>query len=143
MCPLSEGVTFAEGSVLESIEEGAFQYADMTSIHFPASLKTIGRFAFEVCNNLEIVTFAEGSVLERVGIAAFSRCGSVAIHLPASVTEIGLGAEHTMNLVFAETEGWVSVHWDTGVESPIDVTKLDELDGNFQDWHSLKRYPAN
>jgi hypothetical protein len=89
-----ETVTFAEGSVLETIGNYAFRDCDeLTSIVIPASVETIGEGAFFSCDVLETVTFAEGSLLETIGDSAFLQCTSLtSIEIPALVTIIGTNA---------------------------------------------------
>ena len=86
-----ETVTFAEGSILETIEESAFYYCRLlSSITIPASVTSIGKQAFNQCSKLATVTFAEGSKLGTIGQQAFSGCSALSsITIPASVTSIG------------------------------------------------------
>ena len=86
-----ETVTFAEGSILETIEESAFYYCKfLSSITIPASVTSIGKQAFNQCSKLATVTFAEGSKLGTIGQQAFSGCSALSsITIPASVTSIG------------------------------------------------------
>lgn len=73
------------------IAGGAFREClDLVSIHIPASVTTIGSYAFDMSSRLEAVTFAENSQLTTIGYAAFSWCTKLtSIALPASVTTIG------------------------------------------------------
>jgi hypothetical protein len=50
-------VTFAEGSQLTSIGEAAFVYSRLTSINFPASLISIGNYAFSFASGLTSINF--------------------------------------------------------------------------------------
>ena len=94
-------ITFSPGSKLESIGDYAFytysagaNYGPaFTSITFPASLKTIGGYAFGSCATLATVTFEEGSKLEKIDAAAFYSCKALtSIEIPASVKTIGADA---------------------------------------------------
>ncbi|MBQ6553540.1 MAG: leucine-rich repeat protein [Clostridia bacterium] len=54
----------------------------------PKSLKSIGRSAFQACNNLEALDIPEG--VTDIGPGAFSGCkGLTELKLPESITEIG------------------------------------------------------
>lgn len=119
-CDNLTSVTFAEGSQLEKIGYGAFEYAPFTSITLPESLTTIGGYAFyqtklesiEIPKNVTIigakegsygdysvfaytklktVTFAEGSQLETISQSAFQNSTLLeSIEIPASVKTIAL-----------------------------------------------------
>ncbi len=85
-------VTFPD--TLESIGNEAFCIGNPTSdtpvlkaLHFPASLKSIGEYAFKNQVAVEEITFAEG--LETIGYSAFSGCKKAGnIVLPSSVKTI-------------------------------------------------------
>ena len=88
-CADLKNVTFAEGSVLETIGLGAFLGTNLNSLHLPATLESIGEAAFAVCTDLKTVTFAEGSVLKRIEEAAFAETNLNSVDLPASLESIG------------------------------------------------------
>ena len=111
-------VSFAEGSTLESIGEGAFSEANLKSIDIPNSVTSIGRSAFQYCRNLEsvsipasvtsidtyafqncgsydtglTVSIAEGSTPLTIGECAFSEANLKSIDIPNRVTDIGVAA---------------------------------------------------
>ena len=60
----------------------------LTSITLPASVETIGNYAFEECTNLKSVTFAEGSKLSTLGEEVFAYSAITEIELPAGITSI-------------------------------------------------------
>lgn len=69
----------------------------VSSVFIPATVTSIGRFAFRCCKFLATVTFAEGSQLKSIGVSAFS--GTTPAHpifteiqIPASVETIGTNA---------------------------------------------------
>ena len=86
-----KGVTFPVDSVLTAIGNYAFYGCPITTIAFPASLKTIGDGAFQSCL-LTSVTFPTDSVLELIGETAFSGCPITTIAFPANLKTIKLSA---------------------------------------------------
>ncbi|MBR5749610.1 MAG: leucine-rich repeat domain-containing protein [Prevotella sp.] len=72
----------------------------LSSVAIPASVKSIGKYAFRSCENLISVSFADNSQLENIGVGAFQDCSSLAaITIPASVTTIGMHAfDHCSSL---------------------------------------------
>lgn len=72
---------------------------NVSSVFIPATVTSIGRFAFRCCKFLATVTFAEGSQLKSIGVSAFS--GTTPAHpifteiqIPDSVETIGTNAFH-------------------------------------------------
>ncbi len=62
----------------------------LKSVHFPAGLKRIGRFAFFNCDVLTEADIPEG--VTEIGDQAFSDCDSLSsVRVPASVTTMGSG----------------------------------------------------
>lgn len=86
-------VTFAAGSQLETIGNFAFSSSAITEITIPATVKTIGSYAFTAQTNnptLTTVNFADGTVLETIGGNAFQNHKNLkSIVIPGSVTAIG------------------------------------------------------
>ena len=69
-CPSLVTVTIPASSSLETIGDGAFsQCLELMSINLPASLKTIGGWAFGYCHSLESLWI--GPLVESIGIDAF------------------------------------------------------------------------
>lgn len=71
----------------------------VSSVFIPATVTSIGRFAFRCCKFLATVTFAEGSQLKSIGVSAFS--GTTPAHpifteiqIPDSVETISTNAFH-------------------------------------------------
>ena len=86
-----------------AIREYAFNpsttITNVSSVFIPATVTSIGRFAFRCCKFLATVTFAEGSQLKSIGVSAFS--GTISAHprfteiqIPDSVETIGTSAFH-------------------------------------------------
>lgn len=91
---------------LESIGESAFRAnTGLKSIDLPASLKTIGRFAFSQAG-LTSVTLPEG--LQTLGDSAFNPCNITEITLPGSITSLGAGA-------FAACQNLKTIHVGEGI----------------------------
>ena len=75
---------------VETIEENAFESAsNLTTVSFPNTLRSIGRFAFSSCKMLKTLIFP--SSLESLDDGAFYKCLSLptTIKLPASLSQIG------------------------------------------------------
>lgn len=72
---------------------------NVSSVFIPATVRSIGRFAFRCCKFLATVTFAEGSQLKSIGVSAFSGTTSAhprftEIQIPDSVETISTNAFH-------------------------------------------------
>ena len=82
-------VNFAEGSVCESIGDGAFSdCSNLTSITIPESVTSIGDWAFSNCSSLTSITIPEG--VTSIGEGVFRNCSSLtSITIPEGVTSIG------------------------------------------------------
>ena len=86
-----------ENSALETIGNSAFEgNVYVTDLTIPASVKTIGNYAFYACDELGAVTFAGTPVIESIGAFAFANESSydasydfTTITIPASVKTIG------------------------------------------------------
>ena len=77
---LSEGIS----SIPEYYFEG---YRNLTSIHFPHTLKHIGNYAFKDCICLKMIYLHHG--LLSIGVGCFSNCTSVTmVQIPNSVLDI-------------------------------------------------------
>ena len=71
----------------EKIDDYAFQYAKITELTFPSSLKTIGYSTFERCNNLKNIVIP--STISSLGEQAFYGCSNLeSAVLPDNITEI-------------------------------------------------------
>lgn len=84
-----------------AIGEHAFipsrKITNVSSVFIPATVTSIGRFAFRCCKFLATVTFAEGSQLKSIGVSAFSGTEHAhprfkEIQIPDSVETIGTNA---------------------------------------------------
>ena len=130
-CGQLSSLTFAEGSQLETIGEGAFNETSISghltylpaslksigvsafkatklnAVTLPASVTSIGDYAFNGCSSLATLTFAEDSQLETIGVAAFNSTAiSEELTLPASLKTIRReafnGCSSLATLTFAE-----------------------------------------
>ena len=79
-CTKLGSITFAENSILETIESYAFyncgshSSVDLFSITIPASVKTMGSYAFCICSHLDSIVFEDSSLLELIDLYTFSGC---------------------------------------------------------------------
>ena len=81
-------VEFDEGSELKTIDKSAFKGCNnLKSIVIPASVTTIGAYAFSGCTNLTSVTFEEGSKLETLD-TSFYDSGITEFTIPKNVKKI-------------------------------------------------------
>jgi hypothetical protein len=79
-------VTLPTGLI--TIGKGAFYKQSITSVNIPASVTSIGDYAFSECSSLATVNIPAG--VTSIGDYAFSECSSLAaVNIPASVTSIG------------------------------------------------------
>ena len=124
---------------------GAFSYTSITSITIPASVTSIGNYAFSGCTSLTSVTFVEGSQLKTIGDYAFNHLDSLtSVTIPAGVTSIGFGAfavcTSLTSVTFAtdsqlETIGSYAFADCTSITSitiPVSVTEIG--DNAFSYW---------
>jgi uncharacterized repeat protein (TIGR02543 family) len=91
-CDLLTTVIFEEGSVLETIGEGAFRSCPIESINLPPTVKTVGKDAFNGCEEMTLDILENLTSLETVGERAFRELGGSKLTIPASVKELGKGA---------------------------------------------------
>jgi hypothetical protein len=70
--PTISSIVFEEDSQLEEIGEGAFEYADITSITIPPLVEFIPDFCFHCCHNLTNVIIPQNSDLSEFGDSAFA-----------------------------------------------------------------------
>ena len=81
-------MTFEKGSKLKTVA-GFSHCTSLTTIEIPASVETIGQYAFNDCTSLHTVTFEKGSKLKTIGSDVFLNCTSLTmIEIPASVETI-------------------------------------------------------
>lgn len=90
LCMGSRQVTVPEG--ITAIGDHAFYHnTAVESITLPASVETVGRYAFSGCDSLRQVTFSVG--LKRLGDRAFFHSHALeTLELPDGLEEIGEGA---------------------------------------------------
>lgn len=109
-CDKLESVTF--GSALETIGERAFASAKISSLVLPATVRTIGDWAF-YNNPLTAITFNDG--LQSIGSRAFYGVSVQTLNIPNSVTELG-------SYAFSGCKSLETVTIGTGVTKISDYT---------------------
>ena len=96
------------GSQLVTIGDFAFyENPNVQDLVIPASVKTIGNYAFKGCTDIDEITFAEGAQLETIGAYAFAETRFEEITVPGSVKSIGAYAfydSYLVSIVFEEGE---------------------------------------
>ena len=123
-------IEFAPGSSLRTIEERAFaSCGSLQSITIPASVETIGEFAFGSCTALTTFDFENGSLLTSIGDSVFDGCDSLSsITIPRYVSSIGVGAFQMENhpALATITVDSYNTHFkvEDGVLFNIDMTTL-------------------
>lgn len=117
-----ETLTIPEDSQLQEIGEAAFQQVTSLSgeLKLPASLKTIGKYAFKNCSALTSLEFElPDSQLETIGESAFSSC-------------TGLGGDLTIpkSVKTIESQAFESAYSSAGTLRFEDGSVLTEI-GNY------------
>lgn len=93
----SGGQTYTVTAIGEHAFIPSRKITNVSSVFIPATVTSIGRFAFRCCKFLATVTFAEGSQLKSIGVSAFSGTNPAhprfkEIQIPNSVETIGTNA---------------------------------------------------
>ncbi len=93
----SGGQTYTVTAIGEYAFIPSHTITKVSSVFIPATVTSIGRFAFRCCKFLATVTFAEGSQLKSIGVSAFSGTNPAhprfkEIQIPDSVETIGTNA---------------------------------------------------
>lgn len=95
----SGGQPYTVTAIGDSAFNPSHTITNVSSVFIPATVTSIGRFAFRCCKFLATVTFAEGSQLKSIGVSAFSGTDSAhpifkEIQIPYSVETISTNAFH-------------------------------------------------
>lgn len=121
----------ADGSVT-SIANAAFrQNMLLESIVIPASVTSIGEYAFYGCEVLASVTFGENSQLTSIGRFAFCCPALSDIEIPADVTSIGAsafsGCAALASVTFGNPNGWSAVDvYDPSITTALVLSDLEQ-----------------
>ncbi len=132
---LAEGITNIPTKFMSEAGYGA-----NSTIHIPASVKTISKSAFEAYGTtytIANIDFAEGSQLRSIATDAFQNCTSItSITFPASLSGIGsyafLGCTNLATVDFADGSNLATIGYEafyncsslTAIEIPESVTKI-------------------
>ncbi len=74
---------------VDSIGSGAFRGREFLSVSIPASVESIGMYAFENCTRMSDIIFQEGSCCKTIYGEAFNGCSALTIfHAPDSLENI-------------------------------------------------------
>ena len=92
LCSMLIYVTFAEGSLLETIEERCFQSSRLKGLALPDGLRWIRAKAFQGCEYLRVVSVSVQGRLHGIGERCFWGSGLEEITLPSALTLIDRGA---------------------------------------------------
>ena len=83
-------VAIAEGAFARTTEQLFSGQTGPRSVALPATIKSIGKQAFQGCRGMTTLTFAGSSELTTIGDQAFQGCQALtSVSLPASVKTIG------------------------------------------------------
>lgn len=96
---ISGGQPYTVTAIGDSAFNPSYTTTNVSSVFIPATVTSIGGFAFRCCKFLATVTFAEDSHLKSIGDSAFSGTNPAhprfkEIQIPASVKTIGTKAFH-------------------------------------------------
>ena len=129
-------ITFSEGGLLTEIGQYALSMSGISSVVIPASVVTIGDYAFSRCTKLTSVTFAADGALEIINSGVFQYTGVNSVVIPANVTRIGNSAfaySSLKSVTFAEGSVCSSIGYaafrDSLIESiaiPASVENIGE-----------------
>ena len=120
-----EQIEFENNSMLETIGNDAFYNAIfLKTITIPASVKTIGDYAFSH-SSLSSIKFENNSMLETIGVFAFNGTQIDTITIPASVKTIGDDAFYNSSLSSIEFEN--NSMLETIGDSSFRCTQLDTI----------------
>lgn len=111
----SEHFTIAGGA---AIGERAFaNQPQLKYVFIPASVRTIGAFAFQNCVNLETVKFENGSLLQSIGEGAFQNCfklKSINLEVATNLTTLEDGTGDDSNYTSLDGEK-IYIYTSTGI----------------------------
>ena len=111
-------------ATLETINQGAFLYTNLTEISIPSTVKTIGEVAF-YGSKLATVVIPNDSVLQSIGNEAFKSLQITSVNLPNTIRTIGAEAFSNCSALESITlsEGLQTI----GKEAFYNCTKLTEV----------------
>jgi hypothetical protein len=99
---IPEAVTYNDTEyTVTKIADGAFQWSGITSIIIPASVTTIGSWAFDYCNSLASIT-SLSPVPPTTGENTFNECPIVAVYVPADAIDTYQSADGWKDFYIAD-----------------------------------------
>ena len=147
----SSGQHYTVTAIGDSAFNPSHTITNVSSVFIPATVTSIGRFAFRCCKFLATVTFAEGSQLKSIGVSAFSGTDSAhpifkEIQIPYSVETISTNAFHNCqdlesitlpaSLETIESSAFSSCRKLSEIKLPTSLTAIQSY--VFDDCSSLK-----
>ena len=93
---------------ITSIGMYAFETTGLTSIVIPASVETIDMYSFFMCEKLASLSFSAGSKLKEIGVFAFNRAKIENLSLPSRLETVGKFAFHYCPLKYVDIPATVT-----------------------------------
>lgn len=111
-----------DGKPVTAIGSRAFKEKNITSVTVPASVKTIGTYAFLGCAKLASVEFAENSALETIEMSAFQSCSSLkSIVIPEGTQSVGRTVFAGTALEKITIPASVTAFYDTSIVTELSI----------------------
>ncbi len=117
-------------SDVTKINNYTFYNSHLETVFVPASVKTIGNGSFKDCSGITNIEFEEGSQLESIGKRAFEICNNLyEIKIPSGVKTIGEDAFSTCHNIAAvyieDLTAWMNIDFENYDSNPLaNIAKL-------------------
>ena len=139
---ISGGQPYTVTAIGDSAFNPSHTITNVSSVFIPATVTSIGRFAFRCCKFLATVTFAEGSHLKSIGVSAFSGTDPAhprfkEIQIPDSVETIGTNAFHNCQDLESITLPASLKSIQSSVFDYCSALKTVSYDGSLEQWSQI------